>query len=78
MNKEKEKKYGNAKAIGVHSIAGEKGLELLGYEYGIYDYVIIRGYCGDLHRYKIKSSNKGFYFTHCNGCRYFIKDFLVV
>lgn len=78
MTKQEIKKWEDVPAKAVYVIAADCCIEILGYEYGINDCVIIKGFTGDIHKYKIHSSRKGFYFIYCNGCRYYIKDFLAL
>lgn len=40
------------------------------------EYVIIKGFIKDLHKYKLKQTKKGFYFTYWDGRRYYINDFM--
>lgn len=78
MNKQEIEKWQAASAIAVMNITNTCSMAILGYEYDINDKVIVRRFIGDIHRYTVKLSHKGFYFTYCNGCRYYIKDFLTV
>lgn len=74
--KKELKQYENKPALASHFITATCGIHILDIINGIEDYVIVKGYIGDLHKYKLYENSKGLYFTYCNGCRYFINDFL--
>lgn len=71
-----ELQYKDAKAIATLGLNYFGGIEILAIEHGIDDYVIVRGYTDDLHRYKIKYDTSRPYFTYCNGCRYHLDEFI--
>ena len=76
MKKEELKKYEGKKPIAVYALTNTCAMYILDIVYDIDDHVIIKGYTGDTHKYKIKYTNKGGYFTYCNGCRCYINDFM--
>ena len=78
MTKQETKKWEGTPAKAVYVVSNTCSMEILDYEYGIHDCIIIKGFVGDIHKYRIHSSRKGYYFTYCNGCRYYIKDFSVL
>lgn len=73
-----ERQYGGAKAIATMGLNNFCGMEILAIEYGIDDYVIVRGFIDDLHRYKIHYETERPYFRYCNGCRYHLDEFIRV
>lgn len=76
MKKEELKKYKNMQPIGIHTLSGMCAMYIIDLNLDIEDFVIVKGYIGDIHKYKINYTSKGGYFTYCNGCRYYIKDFM--
>ena len=64
--------------VAVMAITNNCGMAILDIEYGIDDYVIVKGFTGDIHRYKLHETNKGSYFKYCNGCRYYLDWFMKV
>ena len=70
--------YENKEPIAINFIAMGCAMAILDIQYGIDDYVIIKGFTGDLHRYKIHYGTERPYFRYCNGCRYHIDEFLRV
>ena len=67
------KQYENKKPIAAFSITNTVAMYIMDIND---EYVIIKGFTKDLHKYKLKQTKKGFYFTYCNGCRYYINDFM--
>jgi hypothetical protein len=83
------KKYIEAKTLSVCSLFGGYGLECVGIENGIDDYIIIRDHCKtytkegvktkiEIHKYKIYYDTNRAYFKYRNGLRYHLDEFLMV
>ena len=69
--------YDKREPIAVQTVTNNCSIDILDIVYGIEDYVIVRGYVNDLHKYKIHYNNQGrAYFKYCNGCRYFLDEFM--
>lgn len=67
------KRYENKSPIAIQTICNTCSMCILDIND---EYVIVKGYIGDLHKYKLNYNSKGYYFTYRNGCRYFINDFI--
>lgn len=78
MTRKEMNYYSKVKPLAVMSITNNCGLEILEMQYGIDDYVIVRGFTGDIHKYKLRYNNKGIYFKYCNGLRYYMNEFMRV
>ena len=78
MNKSLREFYEKKNPIAVIGITNISSIQILDIEYGIDDYVIIKGFTGDIHRHKIYYSvRKGMYFKYGNA-RYYLKHFLKI
>ena len=73
----RREKYQNAKPIAAMGLTNTAGLGILEIQYGIDDYVILRGTLGDIHRCKIYSNTKGMYIKY-GRCRYYLDEFMRV
>lgn len=65
--------YTNAKPIAVLAISNTTGIEIMDI---LDDIIIIKGFVGDMHAYKLHPNNKGGYFTYRNGHRYSLNEFI--
>ena len=78
MNKSLREFYEKKNPIAAMGITNISSIQILDIEYGIDDYAIIKGFAGDIHRYKIYYSvRKGMYFKYGN-TRYYLKHFLKI
>ena len=77
MNKSLREFYEKKNPIAAMGITNISSIQILDIEYGIDDYVIIKGFVGDIHKIKIYDSTKGAYFKYSNS-RYYIKDFMKI
>lgn len=78
MTRKEIERYSKAKPLAVIGITNNCGLAILEMQYGIDDYVVVKGFTGDIHRYKLHYNNKGIYFKYCNGLRYYMHQFMKV
>lgn len=78
MKKSEVNAYKAMNPIAVMAITNNCGMAILEIENGIDDYVVVKGFTGDIHRYKLHETNKGSFFKYQNGCRYYIHDFMKV
>ena len=53
MTKQEIKKLEGTPAKAVYVVSNTCSMEILDYEYGIHDCVIIKGFVGDIHKYRI-------------------------
>ena len=67
--------YANASPRAVLAVSNTTRIEIMDI---LDDIVIIRGFVGDMHAYKLHPNNKGGYFTYRNGCRYSLNEFIRV
>ena len=67
-------KYSNSKPIAVLGVSNVAGIAIMDI---LDDYIIIKGFTGDMHCYKLHPNNKGGYFTYA-GHRYSLDEFIKV
>ena len=77
-----QKQYENAKIIGVYAQSAYAGLACYGFQFGVEDYAMIAflingSQATPIRKYKIYTSNKGFYIGWRNR-RHYLSDFLRV
>lgn len=70
--------YQDAEPIGIYFVGIGCSMAILDIINGIEDYVVVRGFTGDLHKYKIHIDTERPYFRYCNGCRYHLDEFVRV
>lgn len=67
--------YANANPIAVQAITNNCAMCIMDTDG---DNVIVKGYTGDMHQYKLHHTEKGSWFRYQNGCRYYVNDFMKV
>ncbi len=79
MTKAQKERYSQMKPLASQGVTNTCSIDIMEFEYGVEDYVIVRGYVNDFHRYKLKTSTTGrHYFNYQNGCRYYVDEFIVL
>ena len=76
MTKVEKESYSDKQAVGVKVITNTCVIEVLDIQYGIEDYVVIRGYTGDIHKLKIYCTEDS-YFNY-GGQRQHLSEFMRV
>lgn len=72
--------YSGRRPIGVGAVVGGSCIKILDIAFGIEDRVIVEGYTGDLHNFKLyyPAGSDRCYFRYSNGCRYYLDEFISV
>ena len=77
LTKEEKEIYMKKEPIGVLALNNSGGIEVLDFEYGIEDYVIIRWFNNRLHRLKVYYKDDDSYFA-INGMRFYFSTIMTV
>lgn len=68
-------KYQTMDPIATKCVSNNTSIEIMDIEYGIENYVVVKGFLGEFHRYKVYYDTDRPYFVYSNGRRYHLDEF---
>ena len=79
MKKRYKQYYESAKPIATQCVTNNCSIDIMDINYGVDEFVVVRGYIGDIHKYKLNITKNGrMFFTYQNGLRYYVDEFMAV